>query len=346
MEELFATTCAKSGNGRAHARRAAFVCSCAVLLSFLFSPHTPAQPAVVAQGTTTAPSSSPTPDPLNVRLQNEKLSLENKKLSLENQKLELENEHNKRELSWRGLGNWLYVNLPGFLALLVAGGLYRYFYERRKTRLSREEERFEGVVKSLGSQYEQERISAAVLLHTFLDPKNRKYRRFHEQVFNLAAGHLRKGPSDAAASTSTKIEIPGVLQEGRVSFYVASTPSSPPAKPDTPPDETPPPPDDDASRTLPDPLTQPLASVLCRSYRILRDTMKLKSEDEKSEAVRRWLNAAGVQLEGVDLSGIDLRYAWLKQASLRGAMFKSAFLDNTILIASDMSEAIWQRAPS
>jgi uncharacterized protein YjbI with pentapeptide repeats len=35
---------------------------------------------------------------------------------------------------------------------------------------------------------------------------------------------------------------------------------------------------------------------------------------------------------------------WLKQASLRGATFRSAFLDNTILIAADMSEAILKGA--
>jgi uncharacterized protein YjbI with pentapeptide repeats len=274
-------------------------------------------------------------------LENEKLALENKKLGLENQKLELENYYNKRELSWRGLWNWLYLNLPSFLALLVAvGGLYKYFHERRKTRLNREEERFEGVVKSLGSEFEQERISAAVLLHTFLDPKNRSYKRFHEQVFNLSAGHLRRGPADAATSASTKIEIPSELQGEGISVYVASTP----ATPDAPPDETPPLFDDEASRTLPDPLTQPLATVLCRSYRILRDAMRLKPEEDKTEAVRRQMNAAGVHMEGVDLSGIDLRCAWLKQASLRGATFKSAFLDNTILIASDMSEAILRGA--
>lgn len=340
MEELLATTRPVSGNGRARARRAAFVCSCAVLLCFLSPMHALAQRANPAQGPTPAYSPSPTPEPLRTKLENEKLARENEKLGLENQKLALENQYDRR-----GFWNWLYGNTASFLAMLVAAvGLFRYFYERKKTRLNREEERFEGVVKSLGSQYEQERISAAVLLLTFLDPKNSTYRRFHEQVFNLAAGHLRKGPSDVAPSTPTKIEIPGMLQEGRFSFYVDRMPATVTAKPDMPLDETTPPLDDVASRTLPDPLTQPLANVLCRSYRILRDAMRIKSEDERPEVVRRRLNAAGVHMEGVDLSGIDLRYAWLKQASLRGATFRGAFLDNAILIASNMSEAILRGA--
>jgi hypothetical protein len=191
MEELFATM--REGHAkRSRSRYAAFAWACVFLLLCLLS-------LLPASAQTPSPSPSPTPDSLRIKLENEKLGLENTKLGLENEKLTLENEYNKRELSLRGLGNWLYVNIPVFLALLVAGGgLYKYFDERKKTRLNREEERFEGVVKSLGSQYEQERISAAVLLFTFLDPKNRKYRRFHEQVFNLAAGHLRKGTPDTA----------------------------------------------------------------------------------------------------------------------------------------------------
>ncbi|MDQ3816256.1 MAG: pentapeptide repeat-containing protein [Acidobacteriota bacterium] len=281
-------------------------------------------------------------------MEKQKLRFENEKLSLENDKLTLENENNKREFfSVRGLRNLLYSgNLSIILGLALAlGGGYKYFKEQKTIRRKREEERFEGVVKSLGSQYPQERISAAVLLLTFLDPKNREYRRFHEQVFNLAAGHLRMRTADAASRPSTKIEIPGSVQ--KLEMYAHSEVESLPKSADAPITEMsplPPSRDNMALQRLPDPLTQPLANVLSESYRSIRDALKLKSEDEKPEVVRRRLNGAGVRLEGVDLSGTDLRFAWLKQASLRGATLRSAFLANIILIAADVSEAILTRA--
>src|SRR6266496_3470684 len=291
MEEL-ATTYGDLSAETASRHHAAVVCAYVVLLLLsLLSPQVSAQPAGPAQTHAPLPTQSPnaliqpspTPD-------QDKLNLEKEKLSREIEKLRIDNENSKR-----GLVNLLYGNLSILLALALAlGGLIKYFKEQKTSLRKREEERFENVVKSLGSQYEQERMSAAVLLPTFLGPE---YSRFHEQVFNLAAGHLRTGPA-SAPSPATKVEIPGLVRRFEFSLSLPSLEDSSMQQ------------DVEALPTQLHPLTQPLANVLCQSYRLIRDARKLDSNDKKAETQRRrQVNAFGVRMDGVELSGEDLRYA-------------------------------------
>jgi len=85
--------------------------------------------------------------------------------------------------------NLLYGNVSVTVAIALGFvGLFRYLRERREELVKREDERFEEVVKGLGGEQDQQRVSSAVLLPTFL---RKGYERFYIQVFNLAAGNLR-----------------------------------------------------------------------------------------------------------------------------------------------------------
>ena len=85
--------------------------------------------------------------------------------------------------------NLLYGNVSVTVAIALGFvGLFRYLRERREELVKREDERFEEVVKGLGGELDQQRVSSAVLLPTFL---RKGYERFYIQVFNLAAGNLR-----------------------------------------------------------------------------------------------------------------------------------------------------------
>src|SRR5262249_26782556 len=135
--------------------------------------------------------------------------LETDKLKLELEKLRIENANGDRDLTTtRGWLNLLYANVPVLLAILLGfAGLFRYLRERREELRKREDERFEEVVKGLGSEVIQQRVSAAMLLPTFL---RRGYERFYLQVFNLAAGNLR--PQDDGDTERPSSSMPAGSQ--------------------------------------------------------------------------------------------------------------------------------------
>lgn len=191
--------------------------------------------------------------------------------------------------------------------ILGAWGLYRYFEKRGAEIRSREEERFEGVVQSLGSEHTEARVSASVLLSTFLSPQ---YARFHEQIFNLAAGHLRTEMSaNEVPNPTTKVELPGTVSEMEIivknashleagsgpfnnvshsnenltgapfrtsSAIVSSSPS-------------------------PNSLVQGLANVFSKSYRLARDARVRHYEGDVAILASQYLNASGVRLDGTYL---------------------------------------------
>src|SRR5438309_4699860 len=96
--------------------------------------------------------------------------LNREKLALEVEKLRVENANSERNLaSVRGWLNLLYGNVSVIVAIALGFvGLLRYVSERREELRKREDQRFEEIVQGLGSLEEQGRISAAVLLPTFL----------------------------------------------------------------------------------------------------------------------------------------------------------------------------------
>lgn len=307
-----------------------------------------ARPSQASEAASAQPS--PASDPEQQRLETEKLRLEREKLQLETDKLRIENANSVRELNTRrGWLNLVFANVTLLTTVLVgAWGLYRYFEKRSAELRSREEERFEGVVKSLGSEHAEERISASVLLPTFLSPR---YARFHEQVFNLAAGHLRAETHDPMGSPNvTKLEFPANVSKMEVtmgpSTYSASA-TTPSAENDVPesaeitsnrqlisPRTTTPMPSSLS------PLAQALANVFGKSYRLSRDAAKRKAEGDRTVLARQLLNASGVRLDGTYLANIDLKSAWLRQASLSGTTLNSALLRNAVLEGSNMSHAL------
>jgi hypothetical protein len=155
---------------------------------------------VGAHGSPQSKAASTMPSPVAGQLSQDpvKSELEREKLKLEVDKLRIDNANAERSLTTtRGWLNLLYGNVSVIVAVVLGfWGLFRYIRERHEELLKREDERFEEVVRGLGSETDQQRVSSAVLLPTFL---RKGYERFYLQVFNLAAGNLRASTSNQSA---------------------------------------------------------------------------------------------------------------------------------------------------
>ena len=143
---------------------------------------------------------TPTEDATVTALNKEKLAQEVEQLKNQNQ---------------LDLFSWLRTNASIFfstLAVVLGGlfGLWRWSVDRRdaqnkeleaqseaqnkelidrKTeREKRAEERFQSVVEGLGSERNEAKVGAAIMLRTFLQPD---YEQFYQQSFDLAVAHLR-----------------------------------------------------------------------------------------------------------------------------------------------------------
>jgi hypothetical protein len=234
-----------------------------------------------------------------VELQKEKLKLELEKIKAETAKIESDISNNERTLtSLSGWVNLLFGSGSVIVAIVLGfAGLIRYFQERSAERKNREEERFESIIRSLGSEYEQEQIGATALLPTFI---NKKYERFIGQIFNLTVGNLRRGTSypndvELIEPTPEKLEeseedkgfdleliesIPEKLEESEEAEEFNSKTTR-----------------NDTSYSFA--LTQALTSLFRESYPIARD-VKLKEfktpQSERVFAVGKHLNASGITL--------------------------------------------------
>ena len=237
----------------------------------------------------------------------EKEDLERAKLKLELEKLHLDNQNNERNLfSWRGWLNLLYGNVSVLVTVILAFvAAIRYIRERREELIKREDERFENVVKGLGDEQYQQRVSSAVLLPTFL---RRGYERFYQQVFNLAAGNLRSRASVIMASA-----VGGGGQTQRRATDTTELPTTP--------------------------LGRALTSVLRDSYPRARDVLVSNIKTERDVFISQHLNSAGLQLEQAFLSSADFREAWLRETSFREADLTGADLTGAVLEKSDFTEA-------
>lgn len=219
------------------------------------------------------------------------------KLELEVKKLKIENAN-----SQRNLGNFFYTNASVILAIILGFvGLIRYINERREATRQQEDARFQEIVKSLGVGIEQERIGAAVLLLGFLRPQ---YKRFHIQVFNLAAGNLR---IHLLSNNDNKINHSAIVQ--------------------------------------------PLGTALQQAYPLAREALKKSKEFQKEfkkandkmsyliDFMKRYLSAAGIQLDGFNLNNANLEHAYLQSASFVKATFHNTHLSHADLSGSNMTEA-------
>jgi uncharacterized protein YjbI with pentapeptide repeats len=268
-------------------------------------------------------------------------NLEEEKLKLETAKLRQEVENNERSLtSIAGWRNLLFVNVSALVAIVLGFiGLGRYLRERKEELLKREDERFEEVVRGMGSDIEQQRVSSAVLLPTYLRPGAE---RFYVQVFNLAAGNLRPSTPTAAAdseeqSRSEPSESRPLLNQilanvlGEWYFRLLERPSTLTAAADS--EE---PSRSEPSESGPSPLNQILANVLRESFSRARDS--LRAENER-QAIDRVLNAAGVNLDRAFLEYADLKRGSWRQASFREARLTGATLTGAILEGANLSHA-------
>jgi Pentapeptide repeats (8 copies) len=221
--------------------------------------------------------------------------LQKKKLELEIEQLRIANGKNEP-----GLTNFLYSNAAVIVAAIAGTwAIFRYIDQKTIESTDRQEERFESLVKNLGSTEEEERIGAAVLLPTFLQER---YERFYPQVFNLAAGNLRK------KSTTESEERPGPVVQALASVFIESYPLA--------------------------------RDYLVKKRKKSEDIDMELLIGSHLNATGVQLDR--VYLRGADLTHAWLGQASLQQATLEGVTLKNAFLEksnmsNSILTAADLS---------
>lgn len=320
-----------------------------VIFALILRGGDPVSTAVAQSDSARAPTSPVTARQVSdrTRLENERLRLEVEKLRTENvyadslaslqlTKLRLENE--------RADEAWVF-RLPLMLAVAAAlGGLFQYLYELHRQGQRRDEERFEELVRALGGEHAQQRVGAAVLLPTFLQ---QKYKRFHRQVFHLAAGGLRLAPSTAAASASDGASAAKIILEittpGRAPGPAIPVPvpvqevTEPPIVEPAEFKTAEPRPVQRRSQ-LPEPLVQSLVNVFREAYPVARDALR-ERRDDGSPDTERFLNASGINLDAAFLANADLEYACLRDASLKATTLTSANLRRAILEGSSMTGA-------
>ena len=194
-------------------------------------------------------------------------------------------------------------------------GLFRYFQQPGQEIRDKQNARFEEIVRGLGGDREQQQVSSALLLPTFLDSR---YKRFYAQVFNLAAGNLRSSALSAASDSKDHSR-------------------------------------NEPNQSSPNPLKQALANVLRESYPLARKRVvhpglvalvrqRLTPQDERDERNERQkidsdLNATGVNLDGAFLAGADLRMGSWREALFREARLRAVDLSSAVLEGADFSRA-------
>lgn len=112
-------------------------------------------------------------------------ALNKEKLAQEVQQLKEQNEPD--------FFGWFRMNasiLLSTLVVVIGGliGLWRWLGDRRSEREKRAEERFQAVVEGFGSEREEARVGAVIMLRTFLRPS---YEQFYMQTFDLTVANLR-----------------------------------------------------------------------------------------------------------------------------------------------------------
>jgi len=214
-------------------------------------------------------------------------ALNKEKLAQEVQQLK-----NQNETDFLG---WLRTNsaiLFSTLVVVIGGliGLFRWFGDRRSEREKRAEERFQSAVEGLGSEREEARIGAAILLRTFLRPG---YEQFYIQTFDLAVANLRLP------------RIPHPAEDATTALPNQSKGSYPTT------------------------LRQALITVFKESFPLARDEW-IKSRKDKSFDLQSLdatgIHLEDAYLVGADLNQVWLRQAYLRNVDLRWAILYNAFI--------------------
>lgn len=217
------------------------------------------------------------------------------------------------------LFGWLRTNatiLLSTLVVVIGGliGLFRWFGDRRSEREKRAEERFQSAAAGLGDEKESAKISAAILLRTFMHPG---YEQFSTQAFDLTVAHLRlPRASDLPEASDTPLP-PTTLSQGLVVVFKEAF---------------------------------PLARRLNKRNPQSLDATGLQLDHAylgKADLKRAWLPQASLReaalgrasLREANLREADLRGANLSEADLRGANLSEAKLDEAILTRADLRRA-------
>src|SRR6266700_766859 len=229
-------------------------------------------------------------------------ALNKEKLAQEVQQLKNQNEPD--------LLGWLRTNAT-VLVVVIGGliGLFRWFGDRRSERERRDEDRFQAVVAALGSDNEDAKVGAAIMLRTFLQPG---YERFYRQAFYLAVAHLRlRKPDLETIEEDTKAPVLASLNQALiVIFEEAFSRAREWVKQGSP-----------SSR---------LQRVTAWLKRILR---REKRFDPRS------LDARYIQLDRAFLWKADLEQVWMPLASLQNTDLTEARLCGATLWGADLNGA-------
>ena len=180
----------------------------------------------------------------------------------------------------------------------------RWLKDQEAEREKRAEERFQSAVEGLGSEREEARIGAAILLRTFLRPG---YEQFYTQTFDLAVAHLRL-PRMVAPSKDPNAPLPltTLSQALSVAFMEAF------------------------------PLARNIATDAKEAQRAIQS---LNASDVQLDHAY----LVGADLKQVKLSTAFLREAALWRVNLSGADLWRADFSGADLSKADLSEAdLWQ----
>jgi uncharacterized protein YjbI with pentapeptide repeats len=255
--------------------------------------------------------------------------------------------------------NWLWSNAAVILSTLVIVvgaliGLGRWRWDRRDAqdrelkdrqneREKRAEERFQAAGEGLGDEKEGARISATILLRTFLRPG---YEQFYTQTFDLAVANLRMLKTAAPIQEDPPTPLPPLNQALIVAFKEAfplarSQNIGSPQSLDATAIQL------DYAYLGASDLEQvwmPRASLRKADLVGAKLTMAILSEADLSGAhlFRAKLNKAS--LSGANLREAKLLAALLREATLRGADLRGADLRGADLGEADLGGANLNKA--
>lgn len=235
------------------------------------------------------------------------------KLQLEARKLQIDIAQSQASLfTWDGLSTYLARNAATLLAI-IAGlwALYRYLSEQTKQREEKEERRFSDIAEHLGSESEQSRMGAAVLLPSFL---RQGFEGFYIQVFNLVAGSLRLLRHESSDH--------GGFRQALVTVYRESFPKARALIPAGPSDKD-----------------NPEIAFRLNSSEVGLQGAYLVNADLKGAWLRQ-ANFNDAIARDARLQGANLEFASMKRCSLEVADLTSANLHGADLSEADLRRAV------
>ena len=195
--------------------------------------------------------------------------------------------------------------------------------DREEERRKQDEGRFQVVVAGLGSEREEAKVGAAIVLRTFVQ---QDYKQFYSQAFDLAVAHLRlPRTSDPPKDSNTPLPLTTLSQAVIVVFKEAFPGARSQNK---------------GSPESLDASDIQLDNAYLRGADLEQVWMPQASLQQVnlSEAHLRGANLNNADLRGADLRETDLRGADLRETDLRGADLRETDLRGADLRGADLRE--------